>query len=108
MAQQVKFYSVATMPQTPTEGALYFVNNGELYKGAQRFGLGRVTVDAAFNPSTSSKDGQAKGDIVVTGTGAGWVFDGSKWQSIGGDTTSLQTSWLADISAYVSGLNQSL
>ena len=108
MAQQVKFYSVATMPQTPNAGALYFVDGGELYKGAQRFGLGRVTVDDKFNPSTSSKDGQAKGDIVVTGGGAGWVFDGSAWRKVGGDTTSLRSDWQSDISASLAGLVQGL
>ena len=45
MAKQVKFYSVKTLPTSADPGALYFVDGGELYKGAQRFGLGRVTVD---------------------------------------------------------------
>ena len=78
---QVKFYSVSTAPtsQTANEGGVYFVNGGELYKGSTRFGLGRVTVDANFVPSTSTLDGQARGDIVVTGGGDGWVFDGSSW-----------------------------
>ena len=100
MAQQVKFYSVAEMPQTPTEGALYFVNNGELYKGAQRFGLGRVTVA----DTTAGIADMKRGDIVVTGGGAGWVFDGNTWQKVGGDTTSLRSDWQSDISAWVSGL----
>ena len=101
---QVKFYSVANLPETPDAGGVYFVNDGELYKGGQRFGLGRVTVDANFVPSTSSKDGQARGDIVVTGSGAGWVFDGENWQSIGGDVSSLQSMWQADISTWTAGL----
>ena len=103
---QVKFYSVTDMSSVSTvdEGGIYFVKGGELYKGAQRFGLGRVTVDDKFNPSTSSKDGQAKGDIVVTGNGAGWVFDGTSWQKVGGDTTSLQSDWQADIAASIAGL----
>lgn len=63
-----------------------------------------MTVDAEFVPSTSSKDGQAKGDIVVTGSGAGWVFDGTNWQSIGGDISSLQSMWQADISTWTAGL----
>ena len=110
MAQQVKFYSVAEMPALSSinAGGIYFVENGELYKGAQRFGLGRVTVDDKFNPSTSSKDGQAKGDIVVTGGGAGWVFDGTAWQKVGGDLTTLQGSWQADIAASLTGLVQGL
>ena len=100
MAKQVKFYSVATMPETPTEGALYFVNNGELYKGAQRFGLGRVTVA----DTTAGIADMKRGDIVVTGNGAGWVFDGTTWQSIGGDIASLQSSWRTDIKDWTAGL----
>ena len=104
MAQQVKFYSVATMPQTPTEGALYFVDGGELYKGAQRFGLGRVTVAA----STTDIQNPARGDVVVTGGGAGWVYAGSEegqgWQPLGGDTASLRSDWQADIAASIAGL----
>lgn len=100
MAQQVKFYSVATLPATPNVGGVYFVNNGELYKGSQRFGLGRVTVAA----STASIEGAARGDIVVTGSGAGWVYDGSAWQSIGGDIASLTSAWRSDIKTWTSGL----
>ena len=40
--QAVKFYSVASLPSTPNPGALYFVDGGELYKGAQRFGGNKV------------------------------------------------------------------
>lgn len=97
---QVKFYSVASLPATADAGGVYFVENGELYKGSQRFGLGRVTVAE----STTSIEGAARGDIVVTGAGAGWVFDGTDWQSIGGDIGSLQSMWRADISASLSGL----
>ena len=104
MAKQVKFYSVASLPTGATADALYFVNGGELYKGAQRFGLGRVTVANTTNNITDMK----RGDIVVTGNGAGWVYAGSEagqgWQKVGGDTTSLQSSWRADISDWVSGL----
>ena len=105
MAQQVKFYSVAASDTKPTAAnGIIFVDNGELYKGTQRFGLGRVTVDAEFNPSTSTKDGQARGDIVVTGTGAGWVFDGTSWISIGGDIGTITSAWQADISRWTAGL----
>ena len=100
---QVKFYSVASLPSTANAGGVYFVNNGELYKGSQRFGLGRVTVAE----STASIEGAARGDIVVTGSGAGWVFDGTNWQSIGGDIASLQSMWQADISTWTAGLVQS-
>lgn len=91
---------------TKDGAGVYFVNGGELYKGTQRFGLGRVTVDANFVPSTSTKDGQARGDIVVTGSGAGWVYVDSTngWKPIGGDTSDLQSAWQADISTWTSGL----
>ena len=102
---QVKFYAKSALPSEGIdENGVYFIQGGELYKGSQRFGLGRVTVDAEFVPSTSSKAGQAKGDIVVTGSGAGWVFDGTNWQSIGGDISSLQSLWRADISTWTAGL----
>lgn len=97
---QVKFYSVASLPSTADAGGVYFVDGGELYKGRQRFGLGRVTVAE----STASIEGAARGDIVVTGSGAGWVFDGTNWQSIGGDTSALQSMWRSDISTWTSAL----
>ena len=100
MAQQVKFYSMASLPATPNAGGVYFVDDGELYKGSQRFGLGRVTVAE----STDGVTGAARGDIVVTGAGAGWVYDGNGWQSIGGDVGSLTSAWRSDISASLSGL----
>ena len=107
MATQVKFYSMASDAYASADkdtGGIYFVQGGELYKEGERFGLGRVTVDAAFVASTSTKVGQKRGDIVVTGSGAGWVFDGSAWQSIGGDISSLQSMWQADISTWTAGL----
>ena len=97
---QVKFYSVTSLPETPNDGGVYFVENGELYKGAKRFGLGRVTVAA----STDGISDMKRGDIVVTGAGAGWVYDGTAWQSIGGDTASLQGSWRTDIKTWTAGL----
>ena len=106
---QVKFYattaaSYSALGEDVDTGGIYFVEGGELYKGTQRFGLGRVTVDAEFNPSTSTKDGQARGDIVVTGTGAGWVFNGTSWISIGGDIGTITSAWKADISTWTAGL----
>ena len=100
---QVKFYSVATLPETAsTTGAdgIYFVTGGELYKGTQRFGLGRVTVSA----STTGVEDAERGDIVVTGTGAGRVFDGENWQSIGGDIGTITSAWQADISTWTASL----
>ena len=98
---QVKFYSVSDTTKLSDQGGIYFVDGGELYRGSQRFGLGRVTVAE----STAGISGAARGDIVVTGSGAGWVFDGKNWQSIGGDIASLQSSWQADISTWTAGLS---
>ena len=104
MAKQVKFYSVTSLPTSADAGALYFVDGGELYKGSKRFGLGRVTVvKDAIVPSTELA-GQAKGDIVVTGGGAGWVFDGTQWQPLGEDTASLRGTWQGDIKTWTAGL----
>lgn len=105
MAQQVKFYSVATMPQTPNAGALYFVENGELYKGSQRFGLGRVTNASTADALAALKAGAARGDINVGYQGAK-VYDGENWQPLGGDIAALRTSWQADITASLAGLVQ--
>ena len=89
---------------TKDPGGIYFVQGGELYKGGERFGLGRVTIAN----STADITGMKRGDIVVTGSGAGWVYVGAGanegWQSIGGDIDSLQTSWRADISTWTAGL----
>lgn len=103
MATQVKFYSMASDAYASADkdtGGIYFVQGGELYKGGERFGLGRVTIAN----STADITGMKRGDIVVTGSGAGWVFDGSAWQSIGGDISSLQSMWQADISTWTAGL----
>jgi hypothetical protein len=41
---QIKFYSLAAMPtENIDENGLYFIDGGEIYKGAVRFGRGRVT-----------------------------------------------------------------
>ena len=107
MATQVKFYSMASDAYASADkdtGGIYFVQGGELYKGGERFGLGRVTIAN----STADITGMKRGDIVVTGSGAGWVYVGAGanegWQSIGGDIDSLQTSWCADISTWTAGL----
>ena len=39
------------MPESTSAGALYFVNNGELYKGTSRFGANKVFT-AVANAST--------------------------------------------------------
>ena len=107
MAQQIKFYATtsasydALVASESVNGAgIYFVEGGELYKGTSRFGLGRVTVAS----STEGVVNPARGDIVVTGEGAGWVYDGINWQLLGGDIGTIESSWQADISAAVDAL----
>ena len=76
MATQVKFYSMASDAYASADkdtGGIYFVQGGELYKGGERFGLGRVTIAN----STADITGMKRGDIVVTGSGAGWVYVGA-------------------------------
>lgn len=99
---QVKFYSVSDTTKLSDQGGIYFVDGGELYKGSQRFGLGRVT-KAATKEALDALTGVCRGDINVGYLGA-QVFDGTAWQPLGGDTASLQNSWKGDISAAVSGL----
>lgn len=99
---QVKFYSVSDTTKLSDQGGIYFVDGGELYKGSQRFGLGRVT-KAATKEALDALTGVCRGDINVGYLGA-QVWDGLAWQPLGGDTASLQNSWKGDISAAVSGL----
>ena len=68
MAKQIKFYSTsltsyAALGSSADANGVFFVDNGELYKGTQRFGLGRVTIA----DSTEGITGMKRGDIVVTG-----------------------------------------
>lgn len=73
---QVKFYSKASLPTSSiNDDGVYFINGGELYKGAQRFGLARVTADA--DPSTNLTTA-VRGDINVY-EGTATVFDGTSW-----------------------------
>lgn len=100
---QVKFYSKASLPSTIDQNGLYFIQNGELYKGSQRFGLGRVTnanTEEALNAITD----MARGDINVGYQGAK-VYDGTTWQQLGGDIASLQSSWRSDIATWTAGLS---
>lgn len=99
---QVKFYSVSDTTNLTDQGGIYFVKGGELYKGTERFGLGRVT-KATTQEALDALTGVCRGDINVGYLGA-QVYDGTAWQPLGGDTESLQTSWKGDISAAVSGL----
>lgn len=99
---QVKFYSVSNTTKLSDQGGIYFVDGGELYKGSERFGLGRVTKATTKAALDALKDAR-RGDINVGYLGA-QVYDGTAWQPLGGDTESLQNSWKGDISAAVSGL----
>ena len=95
---QVKFYSKSALPEGAEANGVYFINGGELYKGSQRFGLGRVT-KATTAEALASLTGVARGDINVGFEGAK-VFDGSAWQKLGGD--------VADIRAIVSSMTSGL
>lgn len=82
---QIKFYSLAEMPTESIDAnGLYFINNGEIYKGAVRFGRGRVT-----SQETAPSDAVC-GDINVYG-GVAKVFDGTAWQELGGTIPTLET-----------------
>lgn len=96
---QVKFYSVGEMPSESVDtGGVYFVNDGELYKGAKRFGLGRVTSASTAAEMSALTDAE-RGDINVGFEGAK-VFDGSNWIKLSGD--------VADIRAIVSSMTGGL
>ena len=115
---QVKFYSVSTAPGANASGGnLYFVNGGELYKGASRFGANKVwTVPAAGQDaegydltsalSEAGVSGAIGGDILV-GYGAAKVFNGttSAWVELGQDQAALtsQMKSLVASLAFASG-----
>ena len=107
MATQVKFYSTATLPSNANNGGIYFVGgpkNGELYKGATRFGAGRVTevdnLDAAPSDAIS-------GDIAVCKVGGAYAYDGKKWVAIGPDLAAVRKSWQSDITSSINALDVS-
>ena len=107
MATQVKFYSTATLPSNANNGGIYFVGgpkNGELYKGATRFGAGRVS--QAANLSAAPSDA-IRGDIVVCAVGGAYAYDGTKWVAIGPDLSAVKESWISDITSAISGLDVS-
>ena len=92
---QVKFYSVNSLPQSPNGGGVYFVDGGELYKGAQRFGANKVFTKGENQDLASfSSAGQIGGDILV-GFGAAKVWDASanagagSWVDLGADVSSI-------------------
>lgn len=125
---QVKFYSVSTAPAANApEGNLYFVNGGELYKGASRFGANKVwTVPAAGQDaegydltsalSAAGVSGAIGGDILV-GYGAARVFNGttSAWVELGQDQAALTSQMKSLVSglafdptagSYITGIEQ--
>lgn len=105
----VKFYSMSAQAYgnaTKDNGALYFVNNGELYKGTQRFGANKVFTVPANTTITGETDEEklnsaltaagvaaenanAIGGDILTGYGAAKVFNGSTWIDLGADTSSI-------------------
>lgn len=100
---QIKFYSLASMPTESIDAnGLYFIDNGEIYKGAVRFGRGRVTTQETV-PADA-----VRGDINVYG-GVAKVFDGTAWQELGGTTPTFDTGdsdgqlKLGSVNATVSG-----
>jgi hypothetical protein len=95
---QVKFYSKASMPSENIDtNGLYFIENGELYKGSQRFGLGRVT-NATTAEALAALTGLARGDINIGFEGAK-VYDGTNWQLLGRDITDVQNIVNSQIAA---------
>lgn len=102
----VKFYSVASLPAQASQGALYFVAGGELYKGSQRFGCAKVfekPTEGENIPENPPATGVARGDIAL-GWGGAKVYDGTAWKELGADTAALQSMWQADISSAISSL----
>ena len=118
---QVKFYSVDSLPagasNASAAGNIYFVNGGELYKGASRFGANKVwTVPASGQDapgydftsalSEAGVSGAIGGDILI-GYGAAKVWDpatgtSGSWVDLGADNKATK----ATISSMISGLAQ--
>ena len=78
---QVKFYSVASLPETASTtgaGGVYFVDGGELYKGSSRFGANRI-----WTSKPEANAGVIGGDLYIN-AGVTEVFDGvgKSWVSI--------------------------
>lgn len=102
---QVKFYAKAEMPsENIDQNGIYFITTGgEIYKGATRFGCGRVT-KATTASELAALTGVVRGDINVGYEGAK-VFDGTSWASLAASGGSVDPSqWQADISTWTAGL----
>lgn len=100
MANSVKFYSMSALPETSKidPNGLYFVNGGELYKGATRFGCGKVT-----QLESAPSEGMARGDVNIS-NGKTEIYDGTSWVTVTADVSVVQSQWQADIKSWVSGL----
>lgn len=98
MANSVKFYSMSALPTTIDPNGLYFVNGGELYKGATRFGCGKVT-----QLESAPSEGMARGDVNIS-NGKTEIYDGTSWVTVTADVSVVQSQWQADIKSWVSGL----
>ena len=110
MATQVKFYSTTAASYsaitTKDAGGVYFVDGGELYKGASRFGANKV-YQVSTSAQLSAISDQISGDLAV---GFGWTkaWNGSAWVQIENDVqiktmVSLMTSGISigDESSYI-------
>lgn len=121
---QVKFYSVGSLPNNPDPGGVYFVNGGELYKGASRFGANKVFTAVSnaetLAAATAGISGQIGGDILV-GFGAAKVWDASanagsgSWVDLGQDQAALDEqlaalvsglAFASDAGSYITGITQ--
>lgn len=105
--QQIKFYSVASLPELSkiNQNGIYFkaasAKTGELYKGAVRFGGGRVTEVANIDAAPTDA---VQGDIIMCSVGGAYAYDGAKWVTIGPDISQLRSDWRSDIKDWTSGL----
>ena len=104
MATQVKFYSVASLPDSPNAGGLYFVkegdtNYGQLYRGSQLIGAARVTKEET-NPATA-----IRGDINISTARGAEIYDGTKWVAL---SDASLTKRVSDIETVVKAGNKAV
>ena len=115
MSTQVKFYSTTSASYSAIEskdsGGVYFVDGGEIYKGAERFGANKI-FQVSNASDLSSISGQISGDLAV---GFGWTkaWNGTAWVQIENDAqvkamVSLMTSGLSTGagSSYITHITQ--
>lgn len=103
---QVKFYSKSALPSSNVNpDGVYFINGGELYKGAQRFGLARVTNDSNPDTNLTSANGAARGDINVY-EGTATVFDGTNWIALTDGALAAKVSAIESVVSVVTSQEQ--